>query len=161
MSAISKARAVITTPSDTQIVITREFDAPRRLVFEAMSKPEHIKRWWGLRAWTNHVCEVDLRVGGRWRFGQRGPDGEEVIFSGEYREIDPPGRMVHTEVFEAVPDESSLVTTTLDEHDGKTTLTAVCEYSSREVRDAVIASGMETGAQESYDRLDEVIAEMS
>jgi uncharacterized protein YndB with AHSA1/START domain len=159
--------AVISTPNDTDIVITRDFNAPRQLVWEAFTQAEHVKNWWGLRDHENHITEIDLRVGGSWRFGQRGPDGSEVIFGGEYRELDAPRRAVYTERWLNMPaelgggpegSEDSVITATFDEHDGRTTVTSVCSYGSKEVRDAVIASGMEKGAQESYDRIDEVLA---
>lgn len=158
--------AVITIPSDTEIVITREFNAPRQLVWDAFTKPEHVRNWWGLRDHENHITEIDLRVGGSWRFGQRGPDGSEVIFGGEYREIDAPHRAVYTENWLNMPAElggdpddgdASVITATFDEHSGRTTVTSVCEYFTQDVRDAVLASGMETGLQESYDRIDEIL----
>lgn len=161
--------AVISTPDDTSIVITREFNAPRALVWEAFTRPEHVARWWGLRDHENHITEIDLRVGGSWRFGQRGPDGSEVIFGGEYREIDAPRRAVYTERWLNMPaemgggpdgSENSVITATFDEQDGRTTVTSVCVYESKETRDGVIASGMEKGAQESYDRIDDLLAEL-
>ena len=151
-----------TTPSDREIVITRLFDAPRRLVFEAMTKPEHVKRWWGILddRYSVPICEIDLRVGGKWRFVGRGPHGEGPEFYGEYREVDPPGRVVFTEIYAAFPDTVSVVTAELKEEHGKTRLVATCAYPSLEVRDAVINSGMEKGAAISYDRLEEVASEL-
>jgi uncharacterized protein YndB with AHSA1/START domain len=148
----------VTTPSDREIRMTRLFDAPRNVVFEAMSKPEHITQWWGRlgEGYSVPVCEVDLRVGGKWRFVNRTPKGDMVTFYGEYREIAAPERIVFTEIFEQYPDAVSVVTSVLTEESGKTRLTATVEYPSLEVRDIVLASGMERGAGISYDRLDEV-----
>jgi uncharacterized protein YndB with AHSA1/START domain len=143
-------------PTDREIVMTRVFDAPRRLVFDAFSKPELLKRWFGPRGWSLVACEVDLKVGGGFRFVLRGPDGKEMGMRGFYREIVPPERSVHIESFDDYPGESQ-VTAVFAERDGKTTLTATVLYPSREVRDAVIKSGMEHGAAESYDRLAELL----
>ena len=148
----------VTTPSERAIVLTRVFHAPRSMVFDALTRPELLKRWFGPRGWTLAVCEVDLRVGGKWRFVLRGPDGREMGMSGIWRELSPPGRIVHVEMFDDYPGES-LVTTILTERDGKTTMTATAEYESQSVRDAVIRSGMEHGAAESYDKLAELLAE--
>jgi uncharacterized protein YndB with AHSA1/START domain len=148
----------VTTPSDREIVLTRLFDAPRHLVFEAMSKPEHIRQWWGNlgAGYSVPVCEVDLRVGGAWRFSNRTPKGELATFYGVYREVAPPERVVFTEIFEPFPDGESVVTAVLTEEQGKTRLTATCLYPSLEVRNMVLQTGMEKGAALSYDRLDEV-----
>jgi uncharacterized protein YndB with AHSA1/START domain len=150
----------VTTPSEKEIVLTRVFDAPRHLVFDALTKPELLKRWFGPRGWSLVVCDVDLRVGGAWRFVLRGPDGTEMGMSGVYREIAQPERSVHTERFDDYPGES-VVTAVLVEHDGKTTLTGTVLYESQEVRDAVIQSGMEHGAAESYDKLAEYLASVA
>jgi uncharacterized protein YndB with AHSA1/START domain len=151
-----------TTPSDREIRLTRLFDAPPHLVFEAMSKPEHITRWWGNLGdgYSVPECEVDLRPGGRWRFVNRLPNGQSVAFYGVYREIAPPGRVVFTEIFEQFPDIESVVTAELTEENGKTRLTVTVQYPSLQVRDAVIASGMERGAGLSYDHLDEIASEL-
>jgi len=146
----------VTTPTDREIVMTRVFDAPRSMVFDAFSKPELLKRWFGPRGWSLVVCDVDLRVGGGFRFVMRGPDGREMGMRGVYREIVPPERSVHTESFDDFPGESQ-VTAVLVERGGKTTLTATVLYPSQEVRDAVIQSGMEHGAAESYDKLAELL----
>ena len=151
----------VTTPSDREVVLTRVFDAPRHLVFEALTKPELITRWFGPRGWTMPVCEVDLRVGGRWRYLLRGPDGREMGMRGGYREISPPDRLVHTESFDDFPVGEAVVTTVLVEEGGRTTLTATVLSPSKEARDAVIKSGMEKGAGETYDRLAELLASMS
>ena len=147
----------VTTPTDREIVMTRVFDAPRRLVFDAFTKPELLKRWFGPRGWSLVVCEVDLRVGGGFRFVLRGPDGRDMGMRGVYRELDPPERSVHMESFDDYPGESQ-VTAVMVEESGKTTLTATVLYPSKEVRDMVIQSGMEHGAAESYDKLAELLA---
>jgi len=147
---------IVTTPTDREIVLTRVFDAPRRLVFDAFSKPELLKRWFGPRGWSLIVCEVDFKVGGGFRFVLRGPDGKQMGVRGVYREIMPPDRSVHTESFDDYPGESQ-VTAVFVEQGGKTTLTATVLYASQEVRDAVIKSGMEHGAAETYDRLAELL----
>jgi len=147
----------VTTPSDREIVLTRIFDAPRDLVFDAFSKPELLKRWFGPRGWSLVVCEVDFKVGGGFRFVLRGPDGKEMGMRGVYKEIVPPERSVQMESFDDYPGESQ-VTAVLVEQGGKTTLTATVLYPSREVRDIVLKSGMEHGAAESYDKLAELLA---
>jgi uncharacterized protein YndB with AHSA1/START domain len=147
----------VTMPTDREIVLTRTFDAPRRLVFDAFTKPLLLKRWFGPRGWSLVVCEVDLRVGSGFRFVLRGPDGRDMGMSGVYREIVPPERSVHTESFDDYPGESVVTAVWVEEGD-KTTLTAAVLYASQEVRDAVIKSGMEHGAAESYDRLAEILA---
>jgi len=142
----------LTKQSDREIVMTRIFDAPRHLVFEALTKPEHLTRWFGPHGWTLAVCEVDFRLGGAWRFVLRGPDGKQMGMRGVYREIAQPGRFVSTESFDDYPGES-LNTLVLSEEDGKTTLTITVRYLSGEIRDAVLRSGMERGASQTYDRL--------
>jgi uncharacterized protein YndB with AHSA1/START domain len=151
----------VTTPSDREIRMTRLFDAPRDLVFEAMSKPEHIKQWWGClgEGYSVPVCEVDMRPGGKWRFVNRHPKGE-AVFYGVYREVTPPERMVFTEIYEPFPDAESVVTAVLTEENGKTRLTANVLYPSAEVRDIVLKTGMADGAAKSYDRLEEVAQEL-
>jgi uncharacterized protein YndB with AHSA1/START domain len=146
----------VTTPTDREIVLTRVFDAPRHLVFDAFTKPDLLKRWFGPRGWWLTVCEVDLRVGGTFRFILRGPDGKEMGMRGVYREIVAPERSVHMESFDDYPGESQ-VTTVLAERGGKTTLTATVLYPSQEIRDIVIKTGMEHGAAESYDKLAELL----
>jgi uncharacterized protein YndB with AHSA1/START domain len=143
----------VATPTDRGIVLMRVFDAPRRLVFDAFTKPELLKRWFGPHGWSLVVCEVDLRVGGTFRFVLRGPDGREMGMRGVYREIVAPERSVHMESFDDYPGESQ-VTTILAEESGRTTLTATILYPSQEIRDMVIRSGMEHGAAESYDKLE-------
>ena len=160
-SAANSDTFTVSTPSDREIRLTRLFDAPRHLVFEAMSKPEHIKRWWGRlgEGYSVPVCEVDLRPGGAWRFVNRHPQGE-AAFHGVYRVIAPPERMVFTEIFEPFPDAESVVTVVLTDENGKTRLTLTAVYPSLEVRDTVLKSGMATGAAISYDRLEEVAKEL-
>lgn len=150
---------VVTTPKDREIHMTRLFDAPRELVWEAMSRPEHVKRWWGNlgEGYSVPVCEIDFRVGGRWRFVNRHPKGE-AEFYGTYREIQAPERIVFTEIYAPFPDAGSVVTSVLTDEGGKTRLTVVAEYPSKDVRDMVKATGMEHGAGLSYDRLEEVAA---
>jgi uncharacterized protein YndB with AHSA1/START domain len=137
--------------------MTRVFDAPRHQVFDALTRPELLKRWYGPRGWSLVVCEVELKLGGGFRFVLRGPDGRDMGMRGVYREIVPPKRSIHTETFDDFPGESE-VTTVLVEQDGKTTFTATVLYPSQEVREAVIKSGMEHGAAESYDKLAELLA---
>ena len=148
----------VTTPSDTEIHMTRLFDAPRALVFEAMTKPEHIREWWGRlgEGYSVPVCEVDFRIGGQWRFVNRHPRGD-AAFHGEYREIAAPERVVFTEIYEAFPDTVSVVTSMLTEEAGKTRLTVTVRYPSIEVRNAVVESGMARGADISYDRLEDLV----
>jgi uncharacterized protein YndB with AHSA1/START domain len=130
-------------------------------VFEAMTKTEHVRRWWGNlgEGYSVPVCDIDLRPGGAWRFVNRHPKGE-VAFSGKYTEIVPPSRLVFTEVMEPYPEPGSVVTTEYTEENGQTRLTATCLYPSREIRDMVVGSGMERGAGLSYDRLDDLVTEL-
>jgi uncharacterized protein YndB with AHSA1/START domain len=147
----------VSLPTEREVVMTRVFDAPRRLVFDALTKPELLKRWFGPRGWSLVVCEADLKVGGAWRWVLRGPDGRDMGMRGVYQEIMPPERLVSTESFDDYPGES-LNTLILSEEDGKTTFTITVRYASREIRDAVINSGMEHGAAECYDKLAEMLA---
>ncbi len=147
----------VTTPTDREIVLTRVFDAPRKLVFDAFTKPELLRRWFGPRGWSLVVCEVDLKVGGGFRFVLRSPDGTDMGMRGAYREIVAPERSVHMESFDDYPGESQ-VTAVFVEQGGKTTFTATVLYPSQEVRDIVIKTGMEHGAAESYDKLAELLA---
>lgn len=151
----------LTTPTDREIVVTRLFDASPALVFEAMTKPEHVRRWWGILDDKHSVvtCEIDLRPGGAWRFVGRSPHGD-VGFHGVYREIDAPDRLVYTEIFDPYPDVESVITQTLTSQKGKTLITVSCSYPSKDVRDMVIGTGMEKGAALSYDRLEEVAMEL-
>jgi uncharacterized protein YndB with AHSA1/START domain len=149
---------VVTTPSDVEIRMTRLFNAPRQLVFDAMTKPEHVKQWWGRLGdgYSVPVCEIDFRVGGAWRFVNRHPKGE-AAFYGEYREIAPPGRVVFTEIFAPFPETVSIVTSELTEEGRNTRLTVTVRYPSQAVRDQVLGTGMEHGAAVSYDRLEDLV----
>ncbi len=152
----------VTTPTDREIAMTRVFDAPRSLVFDALTKPELLKRWFfGPPGWSLVVCEIDLRVGGAYRFVWRRADGTEMGMGGVYREIVPPERFVGTESFDDpwYPGEA-LGTTVLVEQDGKTTLTLTVRYESREARDAVLKTPMEQGVAAGYDRLAELLASL-
>ena len=152
----------VTTPTDREIVMTRDFDAPRSLVWETMSKPELLKRWlFGPPGWEMVACEDDPRVGGSFRWAWRGPDGAEMVMTGVYREVVAPERVVRTESFEigcAPQMGEQLATLVLAEQGSKTKLTLTLLYPSREARDATIASGMEHGVAAGYDRLDELLA---
>jgi uncharacterized protein YndB with AHSA1/START domain len=146
---------VVTLPTDTQIQIKREFDAPRHLVYRAYTTPELIKRWWAGDRGEVTIAEVDLRVGGRWRYVMAG-DGFEVGFHGEFQEIVPNERLVATEVYEGMPEGQAVNTLTLTEKDGRTTLSVLVQHQNQEHRDAHINSGMEDGMQESMDHLEQV-----
>jgi uncharacterized protein YndB with AHSA1/START domain len=148
--------AKVTLPTDTQILITREFDAPKHLVWQAYTTPELVTRWWAGSRGTVTSAEIDLRVGGSWRYVMTANGGFEVAFHGEYREVSPTDRLVNTEIFEGMPDGMGVITMTLAETDGRTTLTELCDYGTRAVRDAVVDSGMETGMQESLDELERI-----
>ncbi|MBI4902541.1 MAG: SRPBCC family protein [Acidobacteria bacterium] len=150
----------VTLPSDCEVCLTRVFDAPRELVFDAFAKPEILKRWFGPRGFTLDVCEVDHRVGGGFRFVLAGPDGKRMGMRGVYREIVRPERSVHMESFDDYPGEAQ-VTATFTEEAGKTTMIATVRYESRQVRDIVISMGMEDGAAETYDRLAELLASVN
>jgi uncharacterized protein YndB with AHSA1/START domain len=155
----SSGTATVKLPADDQILITREFDAPKHLVYKAWTTPELVKRWWsGQRGEVTHA-EIDLRVGGKWRYVMVADGGMEVGFHGEYREIVPNERIVSTEAYEGVPDpdgNATLNTLTLTEADGRTTLEVLVHAPSKEIRDAIIDSGMEAGMQESMDALEQV-----
>ena len=146
----------VTTPSDREVMMTRVFDAPRTMVFDAFTKPELLKRWFGPRGWSLVVCEGGFTTGSNWRFVLRGPDGSDMGMSGTVRESVRPERVVHTESFDDYPGEA-LVTTLFAEKGGRTTVTITVRYESRQIRDAVVASGMEHGAAESYDKLAEYL----
>lgn len=150
----------ITAPTDREIVMTRVFNAPCHLVFVALTKPELVQRWLlGPEGWTMPVCEIDLRVGGCFRYLWRRANRPDMGMRGVYREISPPERIVHTEVFdEDWTDGETLVTSVLVENDGKTTLTTTILYASKEIRDMVLKSPMEQGVAASYDRLAELLA---
>jgi uncharacterized protein YndB with AHSA1/START domain len=158
--AVSSGTATVTLPTDEQILITRDFDAPKHLVYKAWTTPELVKRWWNAKRGEVTVAEIDLRVGGKWRYVMVTDDGFEVGFHGEYREIVPNERLVSTEVYEGAPqgeaEQGTLNTATFSEVDGRTALTILVEAPSKEVRDAIIDSGMEAGMQDAMDLLEEV-----
>ena len=147
----------LTLPSDREIVLTRVFHAPAQAVFEMWTKPEHVRKWYAVRSTTMTVCDMDQRVGGRWRWVVTTPKGMEIAFSGVFREIDPPRRLQRTERFEAMPGES-VVTLTFDETDGQTTLTMHMLFESKADRDVCLRSGMELGVKECYEKMDELLA---
>jgi uncharacterized protein YndB with AHSA1/START domain len=162
MSERTSGNLTLTTPSDREIVVTRVFDAPRRLVFEAHTKPEHIKRWWGPRNTELPVCEIDFRPGGAWRFVSRGPDGREDAFKGEYRVIVVPERIIWTFEWEGMPGHIATDALTFEDMGGnKTRLVASSTFASKEDRDGMLEMGMEEGMAETYDRLDELLVTMS
>ena len=147
-------RLTVSLPSPREITLTREFQAPRELVFEAFSKAEHLAHWWGQKDSTLAVCEMDFRPGGAWRFVERAADGNEYGFRGEVREIVPPERIVQTFEFEGMPGHISVETLVLEDLGGRTRMTVTSVFDSVEDRDGMLQSGMEKGAGESYDRLD-------
>lgn len=151
-----KGTATVTLPTDTQILIERVFAAPSRLVYKAFTTPELVKRWWGSDLGEVTVAEIDLRVGGRWRYVMVTHDGFEVAFHGEYRELEPNERIVSTEVYEGTPDGASLNTVTFTERDERTAMSMLVQHQSREHRDAHINSGMESGMQKALDHLEAV-----
>jgi uncharacterized protein YndB with AHSA1/START domain len=153
----------VTLPSDREILLVREFDAPRALVFEACTTPEHVRQWWGPRGTELTVCEIDFRPGGVWRFVSRGTDGVEHPFKGVYREIAAPERVVQTWMYDVPPfnEFESVETMTLTEHDGRTTMTTHVLHQTKEARDGHVQAGMERGASETMDRLEELLAKMA
>jgi uncharacterized protein YndB with AHSA1/START domain len=157
MAATSSGTATVTLPTDEQILIRREFDAPKHLVYKAWTTPELVERWWSGQRGKMTSVEIDLRVGGRWRYVMVASGGFEVAFHGEYREIVPDERIVSTEVYEGAPEAGAVVTTTtFAEVDGRTTLTLLTDAPTKDVRDAIIDSGMETGMQEQMDLLEQI-----
>jgi uncharacterized protein YndB with AHSA1/START domain len=160
MTVASSRKAKVTLPTDEQILITREFDAPKHLVYKAFTAPELVKRWWHANRGEMTVAEIDLRVAGKWRYVSVTPDGMEVAFRGEYREIVPNERVVSTEFYEGVPegvseeDATTVNTATFSEVDGRTTLTILVQAPNKVTRDAIIDSGMEAGLQDALDLLE-------
>jgi len=152
----SSGTATVTLPTDEQILITREFDAPKHLVYKAFTTPELVKRWWNAKRGEVTIAEIDLRVGGTWRYVMVADGGFEVGFHGEYREIVPNERLVSTEVYEGMPEGEAVDTLTLTEVDGRTTLAILVQHTSKEHRDAHIDSGMEAGMQDAMDLLEQV-----
>lgn len=168
MVARSNQKLAITLPSDTEIVMTYTFDAPRALVYEAMTEVEHIRNWWGPRRYALIVAESDLRVGGAWRFVERTEDGGgndcgvEHPFKGEWRELSPPERISFTQIYDVPPFNESavLITIVLTETTGKTLMTETMTFDSKEARDGMLQSGMEGGAQESMERLTDLLEQL-
>jgi uncharacterized protein YndB with AHSA1/START domain len=160
MITVNRGTATVTLPADEQILITREFDAPKHLVYKAWTTPELVKRWWSGERGEVTLAEIDLRVGGVWRYVMVAHDGLEVGFHGEYREIVPNERIVSTEVYEGMPDAQALDTVTFTEVDGRTTLTILVQHASKANRDAHIDSGMEDGLQDALDLLDGVASSL-
>ena len=156
---MARNKLTVTTQGDREIKMTRVFDAPRDVVFEAHTSCEHMKNWWGPRRYEVASCEIDFRPGGRWRIVHRAAEGEEdgIGFYGEYREIVRPERIVWTFGWEGMPGKASVDTVSFEEHDGKTTATVVSRFDTVEDRDGMLRSGMESGAAETYDRLDEYL----
>lgn len=158
----SSGTATVTLPTDEEILITREFDAPRHLVYRAWTTPELVRRWWSGRQGEMRDVEIDLRVGGRWRYVMMTNDGSEVAFHGDYREIVPDERIVTTEVYEMGPEEVDgsddpvLNDVTFSEVEGRTVLTLLVRCPSKEIRDAIVESGMEVGMQEQMDLLEQI-----
>ena len=164
---MTEHKAELTLPAEDQILVTREFDAPKHLVYKAWTTPELVARWWTARRGTAKQMEIDLRVGGRWRYAMDADNGQEVAFHGEYREIVPNEKIVSTEVYEGVPgppeeaeENATLNTVTFEEKDGRTVVTILTRCPSSEVRDMIIASGMEDGLQDALDLLEEVAREL-
>jgi uncharacterized protein YndB with AHSA1/START domain len=156
VAVTSSGTAKVTLPNDEQILITREFNAPKHLVYRAWTTPELVKRWWSGDRGETTIAEIDLRVGGAWRCVMVTDGGFEVAFHGEYREVVPNERIVATEVYEGMPEGEALNTVTFDEADGRTILTVLVEHASKEARDAHIGSGMEVGMQEGMDQLEQI-----
>jgi uncharacterized protein YndB with AHSA1/START domain len=162
MAVTSSGTATVSLPTNEQILITREFDAPKHLVWKAFTTPELVKRWWNAKRGEMTVAEIDLREGGRWRYAMVTDDGFEVAFHGEYLEVVPHERIVSTETYEGVPegvseeDATTVNTATFAETDGRTTLTLVVQARTQESRDAIIESGMEAGLQDALDLLEGV-----
>jgi uncharacterized protein YndB with AHSA1/START domain len=147
----------VSEPGKPTVVMTRVFDAPRRLVFEAMTTPEYVKRWYGPHGFAVPSCEIDLRPGGAYRIVNRAPDGSEFAFRGVYKEVEAPARLVYTFIFEPLPDKEALVTDLFEEKQGKTTLTSTTLFGSVADRDAYLSTGATEGGAQSMDRIDEIL----
>jgi uncharacterized protein YndB with AHSA1/START domain len=165
MTVTSSGTATVTLPTDEQILITREFDAPKHLVYKAWTTPELVKRWWNAKRGEVTIAEIDLRPRGMWRYVMVADGGFEVAFHGEYREIVPNERIVSTEVYEGAPqgegpEQGTLNTATFTEADGRTTLTILVQAPSKEIRDAIVDSGMEAGMQDAMDLLEQVASSL-
>ena len=150
--------STLTLPSDREIEMTRVFNAPAQILFDVWTKPEHVKQWYGVRSTTVTVCDIDLRVGGAWRWVVTKPGGMEIAFSGVFVEIDPPRRLQRTERFEAMPGGEALVTLTFDEAGGRTTLTMNMLFDRAEDRDVCLRSGMDLGVKECFQNIDKLVA---
>jgi uncharacterized protein YndB with AHSA1/START domain len=164
VTVTSSGTAVVTLPADDQILIKREFAAPKHLVYKALTTPELVKRWWSSDYGDMTVADIDLRVGGKWRYAMVTKDGDEVAFHGEYREIVPNERIVSTEAYEGAPDadaNAAVNTVTLTEADGATTMTVLVQCPTKDVRDVIIDSGMEVGMQKAYDYLERVAVSLA
>lgn len=163
MTVASSGSAILTLPTDEQILITREFDAPKHLVYKAWTTPELVKRWWNAKRGEVTIAEIDLRVGGKWRWVMIADGGFEVGFHGEYLELVPDERIVTTEVYEGLPEGVSeeeggtLNTATFEEAEGRTTLTLLIQATNKTSRDAIIESGMEAGLQDALDLLEQLV----
>ena len=163
MDARNDLTLSVTTPSDREIVLTRTFNAPRRLVWEAVTKPEHVRKWYGCSAMTLAECSIDLRVGGSYRFTMRAPDGVDHTMTGVYQDIVVPERIIHTERYETTGliTPFALVTMSLTEQAGRTRLQTVVLHANKESRDGHLNSGMESGARETFDRLEALLASLA
>lgn len=159
---LTQSKLTVTKPSDLEFQLTRTVSAPRELVFKAWTTPEHVKRWYGCRDTALVVCEIDLRVGGTWRYVSRTSDGNEFPMTGVYQEILPPERLVYTEIFDVEPYRNfpALNTVTFVENEGKTTITSVIRHQTKEARDGHLNSGVEYGASQTFDRLEELLLEL-
>ena len=153
-----KREGTLTVPSDLEIVMQRVFNAPARTLFDVWTKPEHVRKWYAVRSTTVTVCDIDLRVGGAWRWVLTKPQGMEIAFSGVFLEIDPPHRLQRTEIFESMPGPGCIVTLTFDEEEGQTMLTMNMLFQTKQERDICLKSGMELGVQECYRKIDELLA---
>jgi len=160
MAAATSGTAVVTLPADDQILITREFDAPKHLVYRAYTTPDLVRRWWAGKRGEVTSCEIDLRVGGKWRYVMNAQGGFEVAFHGEFREIVPDERIVSTEVFEGAPDAEVVNIVTFTEAGGRTRLELLTQCPDQATRDAIMGSGMEVGMQEGMDILEQVAIEL-
>jgi uncharacterized protein YndB with AHSA1/START domain len=156
MTMASSATASVTLPADDQILIVREFDAPRELVFRAWTEPDLVRQWWHAGRGEMTVCEIDLRPGGSWRYVMVTPDGTEVAFHGEYREVAPGERIVQTEIYDPFPDAAAVDTLEFEDLDGRTRVTMLVQHQLKEHRDAHVESGMQDGLQDALDLLEGV-----
>ncbi len=166
--SITMEKAQVTLPSDREVKVVRSFRAPRALVFRAYTEPNLVRRWMlGPPGWSMPICDMDVRVGGRYQWRWRSDDGaNEFGFAGMFREVQPPSRLVHTEGYDpgtvggGYPGNDALVTTNFDEHNGVTTVTTLIDFGSKETRDAAVATGMTDGMEQSYQLLDQLLGEM-